>query len=111
MAKFYIEAHGYWQNSPSLFVGPFDTRDDAEAAVQAAIAANGSCAVRSGQMARDIKNGVRLYVHTTTEARRAGMFDKPADLQAARFNLVPPAWGVPTTDGEKSEMLEAVAVY
>jgi len=108
MTRFYIEVCGYWQNSPSLFVGPFETKAEAEAAVQAAIEADGSEAVRPGQMARDLKDGVRLYVLTTTEARRTGMFDKPADFQAARFNLVPPNRGVPTTDHEKSEILESI---
>jgi len=67
MARFYVEVDSYWANSPSVFIGPYATREDAQAAADA------SQVVHTSQMAADVKYNVRYEIHNTAQAHRAGM--------------------------------------
>ena len=66
-AKWYVEIDSYWQNSTSVFVGPFADKAAAQAAADA------SSAVRYGDQAADLKRNVRYEIHNTGQARKAGM--------------------------------------
>jgi len=68
-ARFYIEVDSYWANSESVFVGPYATRDEAQAAADA------SRAIPANQMAPDVKHNVRYEIHNTGQAKQAGMND------------------------------------
>lgn len=77
MATYFIRIDTYWQNSADRFVGPFDSREAAEVAIDAATSANKSMVVRQGQSARNIKTGIRVHgVLSKTEAKRAGMTER-----------------------------------
>lgn len=76
MANYFIRIDTYWQNSPDHFVGPFESRETAQTAIDAALEAPNTCAVAAGQMARDVKNGIRVHgILSQTEAKRMGMKD------------------------------------
>jgi len=66
-AKWYIEVDSYWQNSPSLFIGPYADRQDAQAAADA------SKAIPADRNAPDVKHNVRYELLNTTQAKRSGM--------------------------------------
>lgn len=66
-AKWYVEVDSYWQNSPSLFIGPYADRQDAQNAADA------SKAIPADRTAPDVKYNVRYYIHNTGQARLAGM--------------------------------------
>ena len=66
-AKYYVEVDSYWQNSPSIFIGPYASLEDAQ------YAANISDAVFAEHQAQDVKYNVRFEIHNTRQARQAGM--------------------------------------
>jgi len=66
-ARFYIEVDSYWQNSPSLFIGPYADRQDAQNAADA------SEAIPASRIAPDVKHNVRYELLSTGRAKRAGM--------------------------------------
>ena len=66
-AKFFVEIDTYYQNSASIFVGPFNSRDAAETAAEK------SGATKCGQMTQNVRYDARYEVHNTTSARKAGM--------------------------------------
>ena len=68
-ARFYVEVDSYWQNSPSLFIGPYAGREDAQAAADA------SKAIPADKNAPDVRHNVRYEIHNTTQAKRSGMND------------------------------------
>jgi len=73
-ASYYVKFDTYWQHSPDRFAGPFASRDDAQAAIDAALNDPQSKAVMYGQHATDIKHGVRIYgILSRSEARRDGL--------------------------------------
>lgn len=92
MATYFIRIDTYWQNSADRFVGPFGSREDAEAEIVTATEAAGSKVVRRGQTALDIKRGIRVHeVLSKTDAKRAGMSERntlgvtiPLDADALR---------------------------
>lgn len=76
MATFFIRIDTLWQNSPDYFVGPFDTRAEAQAAIDAAVNHDDSKVVLPGRMAGDVKEAVRVHgILGKTEARKAGLTD------------------------------------
>jgi len=66
-ARFYIEVDSYWQNSPSLFIGPYADKEQAQAAADA------SKAIPADRNAPDVKCNVRYEIHNTSQAEQAGM--------------------------------------
>ena len=66
-AKYYVEVDSYWQNSPSIFIGPYASLEDAQKVADA------SRAVPASQMAPDVKYNVRYEIHNTGQARLVGM--------------------------------------
>ena len=77
MATYFIRIDTYWQNSPDRFVGPFVDRSEAQAEIGRATSADNSRVVLAGQMASDIKTGIRCHgVLSKTEAKRRGMTDR-----------------------------------
>lgn len=72
--KYYVRFDTYWQNSPNHFAGPFDSREAAGAAIEAAENADGSKVARSSQMANDVRNGIRIHdIVSATEAKKYGL--------------------------------------
>ena len=65
--KWYIEVDSYWQNSVSVFIGPYADKQ------QAQDAADASGAVRYGNQAADLKHNVRYEIINQTAARKVGM--------------------------------------
>ena len=74
--KWYIEVDSYWQNSPSVFIGPFMSKRLAE------LYAEDSDAISCYHTASDVRNNVRYQIRNTTHAREAGM---------NKNNVCPPA--------------------
>jgi len=67
MSKYYVEVDSYWQNSQSLFIGPFLSEEQAERYTE------NSNAVRYDHTARNVRHNIRYQIRNTTQARRAGM--------------------------------------
>lgn len=77
MATYFIRIGTYWQNSPDRFVGPFDSREAAQAEIDRATGADNSRVVLAGQSASDVKTAIRCHgILSKTEAKRAGMTDR-----------------------------------
>lgn len=85
-ARYYIRVDTYWQNSPDYFVGPFDSRDAAQQAIEA-IPENANVWLSINSCSGDLKAAVRLYpsILTATEAKRGGMI---ADLAHPKYNVI-----------------------
>lgn len=71
-ATYYIEVDTYWQNSPSFFVGPFASKEDATAYVNQD---SDNVWLSTSQCGGDIRSAWRVYVKplSKTEARAHGM--------------------------------------
>lgn len=71
---FYIRIDTLWQNSPDYFVGPFDSREQAQAAIDKAQENEHSEIRTEGHMAGDLRETVRVHgILSKTEARKIGM--------------------------------------
>lgn len=71
MATYFIRIDTFWQNSPDRFVGPFDSRSDAQAEIDRAIDAPNSKVTVSNQSASDIRYGIRVHgIHPRTVCER-----------------------------------------
>ena len=71
---YYIRMDTFWQNSPDRWVGPFDSRDEADAAIEAAREEPGALIALPGVAAPDVRHAVRVYgVHPRSTAQRMGM--------------------------------------
>lgn len=72
---YYLEVDTYWQNSPSFFVGPFESRAAAEAWYKDR--PENSNLTPSNQMSGDVRHGWRVYANalSKTDARKRGMRD------------------------------------
>ena len=73
-AKWYIEIDSYWEHSPSLFIGPFHSKESAQQAADA------SKAIPADRLAPDVKHNVRYRIHNTTQAKQAGMNNGNTEL-------------------------------
>lgn len=77
MATYFIRIDTYWQNSLDRFVGPFASRDEAQAEIDHATNAENSRVVLIGQSASDIKTGIRCHgILSKTSATRHGMTER-----------------------------------
>jgi hypothetical protein len=86
-ARYYVRVDTYWQNSPDRFVGPFDTRDEAQAAIDD-IPTRDNVWLSTSTCGGNIKTAVRVYptILTATEAKRSGMVE---DYASSRYNVIP----------------------
>jgi hypothetical protein len=77
---YYVRFDTYWQGSPDRWAGPFDTRGEAQEAIDLAVDTPHTCAVLAGQTPGDIKHAVRVYgVSNKSQAERLGMRDHTHD--------------------------------
>jgi hypothetical protein len=105
-ATYFVRIGTYWQNSPYRFVGPFATREEAEAAIEAAYT-NGNVNVwRSSSMCGgDIKTAICVYgVMNKSEAFRAGM----RDIGLRGTNMLP---RIPVNTDELFDYEQAMSEY
>lgn len=72
--RYFVRVDTYWQNSADYFVGPFDSRAAAQAAIDA-IPTSANAWLASSSCGGDIRDAVRVYdtILTATEARARGM--------------------------------------
>lgn len=105
-AQYFIQVDTYWQNSPDYFVGPFDTREDAQAAIDG-IRTEDNVWLSTSMCGGNIRDAVRVYpaILTRSEARRGGMRD---DAASAKYNVVP---RMPTDATDLYEMTSAMMSY
>ena len=75
-ARYYVRFDSYWQGSRDYFAGPFESREAAEAAINA-IDTEDNVWLSTSTCGGDIRTAYRVYpkVLTATEAKRAGMRD------------------------------------
>lgn len=92
--QYFVRFDSYWQNSSNYFVGPFDSKREAEAEIDRAESAVNSMVVRSFQTAANVRDGIRVHgVMSYTAARRAGMRDERyGDDWSNVYNDVPVNW-------------------
>ena len=88
--KYYIEVWSYWQNAPSLFIGPFTNEDEAEGAGQC------SAARPYRQHNVDLKHGVQYLVRAAGNCR----------LSRRPWNTLPAATQIPGDTDELSCALD-----
>lgn len=76
-AQYFIEVDTYWQNSASYFVGPFESREAAEAWHQQDVPSDANVWYSTSTCGGDIRDAWRIYPAplTKTEAKRRGMDD------------------------------------
>lgn len=72
--RYYIQVDTYWSNAKDYFVGPFASREEARAAVEA-IPTDSNAWLATSTCGGDIREAVRVYPQplSHTAARRAGM--------------------------------------
>ena len=96
-ATYYIRIDTYWQNSADSFVGPFASRDEAQAEIESAMDDGKVC--MAYHMAADIKSGIRVHeVLSKTQAKRQGM----TAGQCGEGNMI--GKRIPRNTGELSRM-------
>lgn len=85
-AQYFIRVDTYWQNSPDYFVGPFDSREAAQAAIDN-IQTEDNVWLSTSTCGGDIRSAVRVFpaILTASEAKRGGMRDD----YGARHNVMP----------------------
>lgn len=73
-AQYFIRIDTYWQNSRDNFVGPFESREAAQAAIDG-IDSEDNVWLSTSMCGGDIRTAVRVYptILTSTEAKRMGM--------------------------------------
>jgi hypothetical protein len=86
-AQYFIRIDTYWQNSPDHFVGPFNSRESAQVAIENIDSARDNVWLSTSMCGGDIRSAVRVYpvILTTTEAKRSGMRNDYSNRQ----NTVP----------------------
>lgn len=99
-AQYFIRIDTYWQNSPDYFVGPFASREAAQAAIDD-IRTEDNVWLSTSSCGGDIRTAVRVYptILTATEAKRNGMRND----YGSRHNVVPT---MPTGSEDLFETLE-----
>lgn len=75
--QYFIRIDTYWQNSPDYFVGPFESRAAAAAAIDSVRTEDNNVWLSTSTCDGDIRTAVRVYpgILTATEAKRRGMRD------------------------------------
>lgn len=73
-ARYFVRIDSYWQNSADYFVGPFESREQAQAAIDG-IQTEDNVWLSTSMCGGDIRTAVRVYptILTATEAKRMGM--------------------------------------
>jgi len=101
-AQYFIRIDTYWQNSKDYFVGPFESRDEAQAAIDG-IQTEDNVWLSTSTCGGDIRSAIRVYpkILTATEAKRGGMHDDYGN----RHNVVPV---MPSRENDLFEMMESV---
>lgn len=76
-AQYFIEVDTYWQSSTSYFVGPFDSKADAEAWYQQDEPLGANVWLSTSLCGGDIRSAWRIYPAplSKTEARKRGLDD------------------------------------
>lgn len=84
--QYFIRIDTYWQNSPDYFIGPFDSREAAQAAIDN-IQTEDNVWSSTSTCGGDIRSAVRVFpaILTASEAKRSGMRDD----YGARHNVMP----------------------
>ena len=74
-AAYYIRIDTCWKNSPDRYVGPFETKDEAQAEIDRALSADNNVWRADRHVGGNIKYAVRVYpdILSATEAKRRGM--------------------------------------
>jgi hypothetical protein len=74
-AQYFIEVDTYWQNSKSYFVGPFETREQAEAWYQQDEPQGANVWLSTSLCGGDIRDAWRIFPAplSKTEARKHGL--------------------------------------
>lgn len=74
-SSYYIRIDTFWQNSPDRYVGPFETKDDAQAEIDRSARADNNVWSARSLCGGNIKTAIRVYpdILTATEAKRMGM--------------------------------------
>lgn len=100
-AQYFIRIDTYWQNSKDNFVGPFASREAAQAAIDA-IKTEDNVWLSTSTCGGDIRSAVRVYptILTASEAKRMGMRDD----YGPRHNVIP---HMPSREYDMFEMLES----
>lgn len=77
MASYFIEVDTYWQNSTSYFVGPFESKADAEAWHQQDVPSTANVWYSTSTCGGDIRDAWRIYPAplSKTDARKRGLDD------------------------------------
>lgn len=73
-ATYFIRIDTYWQNSADYFVGPFESRANAQTAIDD-IQTEDNVWLSTSMCGGDIRTAVRVFPHiyTASEAKRSGM--------------------------------------
>lgn len=84
--SYFIRIDTYWQNSPDYFVGPFDSKEAAWAAIDG-IRTEDNVWLSTSTCGGDIRTAVRVFpaILTATEAKRSGMRND----YGPRHNVIP----------------------
>ncbi len=104
-AQYFIRIDTYWQNSPDYFVGPFESRDAAQAAIDG-IKAGDNLWLSTSTCGGDIRTAVRVFpsVLTASEAKRGGMRDD----YGPRHNTIP---NMPSDAGDLFDYFQQMRAY
>ena len=98
-AQYFIRIDTYWQNSKDNFVGPFDSRNEAQSAIDN-IQTEDNVWLSTSTCGGDIRSAVRVYptILTASEAKRMGMRND----YSSNHNAVPV---MPSRENDLFEML------
>lgn len=77
MASYFIEVDTYWQNSTSYFVGPFESKAEAEAWHRQDVPSTANAWYSTSTCGGDIRDAWRIYPTplSKAEARKRGLDD------------------------------------
>lgn len=104
-AQYFIRIDTYWQNSPDYFVGPFDSRKDAQTAIDN-IQTEDNVWLSTSMCGGDIRSAIRVFptILTATEAKRMGMRNN----YNANHNTIP---FMPNRNNDLFGMLQDIRSY
>lgn len=87
--RYYIRVDTYWQNSPDRFVGPFETREEAQKALST-VPESANVWLSTSTCGGNIRTAIRVYpaILTATEAKRSGMIDDYGHAHR-NYNIIP----------------------
>jgi hypothetical protein len=99
--QYFVRIDTYWQNSKDRFVGPFASREEAQATIDG-IQTEDNVWLSTSTCGGDIRSAVRVYptILTATEAKRMGMRND----YSPNHNVVP---HMPSREHDLFEMIES----